>query len=569
MSADGTTGGLQRTTTDGAKTYTRATVNTNATSTTVTDEKGNQSVYEFTSAATPGTGDSYYYETHRQIYQGSGGTPLMEQFTCYNGAQPNCDGASFTLPIGQTTVVNSYNGGSQLTTNNAYDAYGMLTSSTQQSGTTALAQTSNVYNSFEELLSTLTVAGSGNTDQNDMWAASYQYDAKGNQTLYQVQPAINTTTTYNATGSPLTVTTPNGTTQYGYDSTQTFVTSTTLPTPSSGVSLASSASYDPHSGAQLSATGLNGQTTQVTQYDPLLRPAVTTLPNGGQITNTYSPNQIGVTQPTGEGTTADTETLLDAYGRKSRVAVANGQAGNSWYQTDYCYDATGLLQFQSVQYQGNGWGTPKQCSGAGTSHTYDALGRLTTKTTPDGTSSTQYQGRAVEATSVAGAQKITQYDMLGRISAVCEISSNGSMPASGAPVACGTDIAGTGFLTSYSYAYSLLSTTTTITQGAQQRVVQTDSAGRIISTSEPERGTTTYSYANNGTGLVLTRQRPQANQTNPSVLTTTTTQYDSLGRVVSISYSDGTPTKTFAYDTGAGWAESQSNCIRLGSGNHI
>jgi len=37
------------------------------------------------------------------------------------------------------------------------------------------------------------------------------------------------------------------------------------------------------------------------------------------------------------------------------------------------------------------------------------------------------------------------------------------------------------------------------------------------------------------------------------VTTAATTQYDSLGRVVSISYNDGvTPAKTFAYDQSAG-----------------
>jgi RHS repeat-associated protein len=68
----------------------------------------------------------------------------------------------------------------------------------------------------------------------------------------------------------------------------------------------------------------------------------------------------------------------------------------------------------------------------------------------------------------------------------------------------------------------------------------------------PESGTTTYSYTNNSTGLVVMRKRPKANQTNTSILTTTTTQHDLLGRVVSIGYDDGTPTKTFAYDKSAG-----------------
>ena len=106
------------------------------------------------------------------------------------------------------------------------------------------------------------------------------------------------------------------------------------------------------------------------------------------------------------------------------MAVANGQSTNPWYQIDYCYDFTGLLQFQSLPYQGNGWGTPKQCSGSGTSYLYDALGRVTSTTNADGTASRQYNGRAVETTDVNGVQRITQYDPLGRITSVCEISSS-------------------------------------------------------------------------------------------------------------------------------------------------
>jgi YD repeat-containing protein len=70
---------------------------------------------------------------------------------------------------------------------------------------------------------------------------------------------------------------------------------------------------------------------------------------------------------------------------------------NPWYQVDYCYDATGLLLFQSASYQGNGWGTAKQCSGRGTAYSYDALGRKTSSTNPDGTVIYQYLGRAVRS----------------------------------------------------------------------------------------------------------------------------------------------------------------------------
>ncbi|MGC1300298.1 MAG: hypothetical protein WA869_35165 [Alloacidobacterium sp.] len=96
------------------------------------------------------------------------------------------------------------------------------------------------------------------------------------------------------------------------------------------------------------------------------------------------------------------------------------------------------------------------------------------------------------------------------------------MPGSGSPTNCGMDIANSGFLTNC--AYDLANHAATITQGAQTRSFQTDWLGRTIQTQEPERGTTNYSYSYNSTGLVVTRQRPKANQTNASVLTTTTTQ---------------------------------------------
>jgi RHS repeat-associated protein len=355
-------------------------------------------------------------------------------------------------------------------------------------------------------------------------------------------------------------TTPNGTTSYGYDSTQTFTTQTTLPTPSSGVQLATSASYDQQSGVPLSTTGLNpGQTKQILLYDPLLRPFQLSQPNGSVIYYNYEgTNQLGVGQQTGSGQYADTETLYDAYGRKSRVAVANGQSTNPWYQIDYCYDFTGLLQFQSLPYQGNGWGTPKQCSGFGTSYVYDALGRVTSTTNADGTASRQYNGRAVETTDINGVQRIAQYDPLGRISAVCEVSS--STLQGDSPQACGTDMGGTGFLTTY--AYNLVNHTTTITQGAQTRIFTTDSAGRTISTTEPERGTTTYSYGYNGTGLQVARTRPRANQTNPSVTTTSTTQYDAVGRPVSITFNDGTQGFGWGYDYSQNWPDFTQNNVK-------
>jgi hypothetical protein len=89
--ADGTTAGLSRTTSDStnARTYTRTTVNSNSTLTTLQDEKGNQTVLQFTNYG----GD--FYETHRRAYQGAvGGTPLLERPACLSRNTNPCDGTA-------------------------------------------------------------------------------------------------------------------------------------------------------------------------------------------------------------------------------------------------------------------------------------------------------------------------------------------------------------------------------------------------------------------------------------------------------------------------------------------
>lgn len=575
INADGSVGSLVRTTSDGTRSYTRAATSI-ASNTTLQDEKGNQTLYQFT------TYGGLFYETHHQTYQGSvGSTALVDVATCYNGATPSgtppsCDGAALTAQITSTSTVTMYNGLSASTTANTYDLSGMLTRSTV-SGGTASRITTNVYNAQELLTSTAVQDGANNT----LSGTTYGYDETtptatsgipqhvaatgtgGNLTSIHINvptatpQTIDTTIAYYDTGVPISVTTPNGTTSYGYDSTQTFAQSTTLPTPSSGVPLSTSASYDARSGAALSATGYNsGQTASIAQYDGLLRPITINLPIGQIIYDYSSTNQVGIANPIGNGQTADTQQLVDPYGRLSRTAVSNGQSSNPWYQTDSCYDVTGLLQFQSLRYAGQGWATPKECSGSGASYVYDALGRVTSSTNADGTTTYSYSGRAVKKTDVNNVQTITQYDALGRIAGICEISSNTSMPGSGSPVSCGMDIAGTGFVTSYAYS----GRTTKITQGAQTtRSFQVDEAGRAETVVEPERGTTSYIYSYNSTGLQVVRARPRANQTNASILTHTTTQYDSLGRVVNISYDDGTMAKTYGYDATANWPKIQAN----------
>ena len=344
----------------------------------------------------------------------------------------------------------------------------------------------------------------------------------------------------------------NAWTVYGHDSTDTYVTGVTPPTPSSNVSLPTSATYDPNAGLLTNTTDPNGTVTKYSYNSMLQVSAINTYSSqGGQAGEeafNYTPTQLSDYLYQNASVYQDTEILHDGYGRQSRVAIANGQGTNPWYQTDTCYNSMGEVGFQSYPYQSTGFTATKVCSGSGDSYTYDAIGRPIIVIHGDGTSvSYSYTGRATNVIDENGASRITQLDGLGRLTAVCEVSSSTLQGSSPAP--CGLDIPATGFLTGYSY--DLLNHKTTVTQGQQTRIFQTDSLGRTVLTQEPERGLTTYSYTYStgaGLGLAVTRKRPKANQTSASVLTTTTSQYDSLGRVVSVSYSDGTPTKNFYYD---------------------
>jgi RHS repeat-associated protein len=378
------------------------------------------------------------------------------------------------------------------------------------------------------------------------------YLASVGQWINNTGNTLTTTFTNDDAGMQLTSTDPNGQTTFSHDSGDAYVTGVTPPTPSSGVTLSSSAKYDPSTGLPLTTTDLNGAQTTYVSYDWAGRPLAINYPDGGQMTASYSATQIGIEHLMNASTRTNTQTLLDGYGRTSRVAVGNGQSTNPYYQTDYCYDANGRLQFKSYQYQGNGWATPMVCSGAGDGYTYDGLGRVTGIAHGDGTSyAYKYTGRAVETTDESGVQRIVLSGAFGQPEYICEISSKAQLSTN--PVNCGLDIAGTGFLTTY--GYNLAGHSTIIVQGSQEnatqqaRTFQTDSLGRTISVVEPESGTTNYSYQYSGVagyGLYVSRT---------GSATTLNKQHDSLGRVVGVGSADGTVSQGFLYDkTDSQWS---------------
>ena len=129
--SDGSTAGLNRTTPDGEWKYVRAGSGT-AWTTTVTDPSStlNQTVINF-QTVTPAAGPpSAFYETERQIYQGStSGTLLKTIFTCYNATTSSCNSTAVVQPIAQRAVYVLWagTGGLESLTNSFYNAYGNLT----------------------------------------------------------------------------------------------------------------------------------------------------------------------------------------------------------------------------------------------------------------------------------------------------------------------------------------------------------------------------------------------------------------------------------------------------------
>lgn len=567
-------------------TYARSSPNgANTTHTEVVDGLQNHKAYDFVepAPATSGT-TALYYESNRSVYQGAkSGTPVLARQTCYNASTSPCTATAITPPIAQIDTYEILNGIQTHGSTVKFNASGSITESdiydfgsstrgpllrqekwTYGGNFTDLPTLDQVFDGSSNLAGWTTYAYDGGslTQSSGVPQHISVTGPRGNLTSESIYASATTSyqlsATYEDTGSALTSTNPNGTTTLTYDPTFVYTTGESLPTPSSGIALSLANTYDTsYTGLPLTSKDPNQQPTDIVSYDPMLRPTEATFPDGGKTTLSYTSTSVtaDVYQTSSAYTTSELQ--YDGYGRPSRSLLSNGQGTNPWYEQDTCYDANGNISQSSYQYQSTG-GSGNNCSTPGDIYSYDVLGRILSVTHADGKQETwKYTGRATQFTDENGVSRVTQVDGLSRPTIVCEITST-SMQNSGSPANCGTDIVGTGYTSTYSYA--IATGTATVNQGGQTRTFQTDWLGRPIETIEPESGTTTYTYTYNSTGLVVTRVRPKANQTNASVTTTTTTQYDKIGRLVSISYSDGTPTKTFAYDASAGWSSpSQSN----------
>ena len=573
--ADGSTAGLTRTTPDGQWTYSRAAGTGAAYTTTVTDPQGNATVVNFQGL----------YETERQVYQGpTTGTLLKTTNTCYNGNTTNCTSTAITQPITQRTVFVVWPGGLQSRSDAIYNSNGLVTETEEYAyGTGApgaltrktLTTYASLTNNIENMPASVTVEdGSGNTTSR----TSYTYDqggvtttsgtpqqvaitgSRGNVTtisyLVSGSTTLSKTFTYYDTGNLITATDVNGAvTTYTYGSGtscgNSFATSISEP-----LSLSRSTVWNCTGGLPTSVTDENGQPTTTTYNDPYFwRPNKVTDAASNVANFTYIPAVSVEGSLVFGSSTTDALKTVDGLGRTHISQVKESPTSGTYDSVETDYDSLGRPDRTTLPYAAAASTT--NSSAPGTSTTYDALNRKTqVADSGGGTRSVIYTYSQNDTYRTLGPapsgentkRKQLEYDALGRMTSVCEIT---TATGSGS---CAQTSAVTGYWTQYTY--DALNNLIGVTQNAQSsgskqtRAYAYDDLGRLTSEMNPEAATTTYTYDTDST--CGTSKGDLVKQID-AVGNITCYAYDALHRITSTTFSGpyaaNTPSRYFVYDS--------------------
>lgn len=323
-------------------------------------------------------------------------------------------------------------------------------------------------------------------------------------------------------------------TDYSVDSKFTFPTQT-RQFVSGGVSgnrvLTSNRTYDFDTGLVITSTGFNNDTTTFQYNDQLDRLTREIRPVGfGETTYSYSAAGIYPNTVTVQSTLDTTQDLtsiskFDGFLRtiEQRRTDPEGEVVST---TEY--DASGRVakvtnpfrEFQSLPTNGY------------TTTSYDALDRILTVSTFaedgtfTGTVTTEYETNLVTVTDQAGKKRKSETDAAGRLINVFEPDEQNNL----------------NIVTSY--IYDARSNLREVNQGEQTRLFTYDSLSRLLTATSPESG------ENNGNGVTFYTYDKASNlieRRDPRNLITSYT-YDSLNRLATKSYSDGTPSVSYFYD---------------------
>jgi RHS repeat-associated protein len=570
-----------------------------------TDPAGNQTLYYFSGQVQTKV-MSYQGGCSKSIYSGCSGaapnTLLRTVMTCYNGNLTNCATPSSapTLPIKQTDVYTSLNTSSSNHVQTIYDCnasptacYGNIVevSSYDFGGTTLISQTFLYYGqSWNSNSSACNAYASGTYINNtpcyvdvknssgDVAKTQITYSSTGHPTA--VSRWVSGTTwlassaTFNSNGTMATVTdAANNTTNFGYTGTGEcnglLLTSTSYPN-----GLTTAQAWNCSGGVLTSSTDANGQAAlygyknESGTADPSWRRLSVTDPLGNKTWTDYSPGttlpqtvetylNFPVSNPT---STLDTLNTLDGFGRtvKSQKRTAPNVS---------TFDSTVLYTYGWQSASNGCTSTPPFTTGpcmtqtvpggtALTTTNLDALGR-TANVTDGGGGSTGYSftnNDALMTLSPAPSgenpkKRQMEYDGSGRLTSACELTGT---PNGGGT--CTQSNSQTGYWTKYTY--DALNNLLSVSQNAQGSYPQSrgftrDGLGRLLSESNPETGTASYTYDTDGT---CGTYKGDLVKKVDAVGNVTCFAYDQLHRLTGETYPSGsyasvTPSKTFVYDT--------------------
>ncbi len=330
--------------------------------------------------------------------------------------------------------------------------------------------------------------------------------------------------------------------------------------PTNFANLTTSQTWDCNGGVVTSSTDANGQTTHEDFYsgtstDPFYRPVDSKDELNNVATFAYTPNSTeSVFLFNGGASVIDTLSTTDSIGRSVTSQLRQGPAPNAnWDTKSRTFDSDGRAKQTSltcVEPAGTA------CPASTESQTYDALNRPLIHTGTGGDIVTKtYPANDVLTTLTPAPNnensKATQkeYDGLGRLKSVCVISSAaGSGP-------CGQVNSKTGFLTTYTYdaAGRLLKTVENaqVSSPQQPRTYTYDFLGRVLSESNPESGTTSYTHDTvSGTNCTSTSQGDLVQELDANG-NTICNHYDKLHRKTYITYAgpnSNNVSKYFVYD---------------------
>ncbi len=560
IETDGSTAGMTRTmSTGGTRTYSR-TLNSGTPgsastwTTTIEDQNtpANYTVANFAEDSNTTNPTHRLYETQRQVFQGSisanacsstitNNCWLATNTACYNGTYSSCATANVSSPITQTDVYSILPNGTANLSHIAYNSYGLVTDNKQYNygvslgsapsssslvseiGTTYYPVSNGIANMVESVVVTDWSSGGAVT----LASASYTYDgtavtsttgtpqhvavtgARGNLTQATTwttsTSSLTSTNTYYDTGLLNVATGVNGAhTTYVYGSGScgnSFATTINGP-----LGLSTSTIWNCTGELATSSTDPNGNGVATGYNDSnYWRPTSVT----DQLTNSSTITYIGenavetsLTYNSGNSV-SDSRSTVDAFGRSAYSQSLQGPGKTTYDTTEVDYNIAGQPYRTTMPYSAAASPSSGNSNAPATVLTYDALGRVLTRTdAAGGTVQYTYTNNDVLQT-VTGAQsfkKQFEYDGLGRLTSVCEISTG--LPGVGT---CGQSSPQTGYWTKYTY--DALGHILSVTQNAQaasnarqMRSYAYDWLGRMTSETNPEtgrsgsNGTTAYTY---------------------------------------------------------------------------